>query len=273
MPNQQQTLFNLWILIKFVLWVGVVVIATVLLHRRKASSRVRLIFLIGGVLLFGFVFGWIIKDGVNPNPVFSVRSLLTFALVRRQFMLPVAVMLAALLLIVWISSKSICGWGCQLGLLQDLLHRIPLPKWKPPFWLSNGARLVAFGALVGGLVGWGLDWIGIIDPFEIFQFNLTPWIGLFSAAVLGASLFVYRPWCQFLCPFGLLGWLAEQVSLFRPRINREACKECKLCIRACPTQAMSDYYEGKTLHADCFACGSCIDACPQEEALGWRVKA
>lgn len=205
MPNQQQTLFNVWILIKFVLWVGVVVVATLLLQRRKVSSKMRVPFLIGGVLLFGFIFGWIVKGSVNPNPVFSTRNLLTFALVRGQFTLPVAAMLVALLLMVWVSNKSICGWGCQLGLLQDLLDRVSLRKWKPPFWLSNTVRIVAFIGLIVGLVGWGLDWIGLIDPFEIFQFNLTPWMGLFSAVILVASLFIYRPWCQFLCPFGLLG--------------------------------------------------------------------
>jgi len=91
--------------------------------------------------------------------------------------------------------------------------------------------------------------------------------------VLAASLFVYRPWCHFLCPFGLLGWLVEQVSLFRPRINREECKECELCVQACPGQAMADFYAGKKLHADCFACGACIEACPREDALGWRARA
>lgn len=269
MPVQQ---LNPLLLIKFALWVTVVVTATLLLRHRKVTSKVRLAFLIGGVLLFGFIFGWIVKDSVNPDPVFSTRNLLTIALVRRQFMFPVAAMLVALLLMVWISNKSICGWGCQLGLLQDLLHRVPLPKWKPPFWLTNTARITAFVALVVGLAVWGLDWIGVVDPFEIFQFNLTLWIGLFSAAVLIASLFVYRPWCQFLCPFGLLGWLVEQVSLLRPRINREACKKCKLCVKACPTHAMGDFYADKNIHADCFACGACIAACPHEQALGWRVK-
>ena len=28
---------------------------------------------------------------------------------------------------------------------------MPLPKWKPPFWLSNTVQVVAFVALVGGL--------------------------------------------------------------------------------------------------------------------------
>lgn len=160
-----------------------------------------------------------------------------------------------------------------MGLLQDLLHRVKLPKWKLPFWLSNSVRVTAFVALVAGLMVAGLDWIGAIDPFRLFQFNFTPWIGLFSAAVFIASLFIYRPWCRFLCPFGLLGWLVERVSLFRPRINWEACEECWVCVKACPSQAMADYYDGKKIHADCFACGSCIEACPREDALGWRAKA
>jgi len=272
MPNQQ-ALFNLFILIKFVLWIAVIVIATILLRRRKVTPKVRLAFLIGGTLLFGFAFGLGTRQGVNPNPVFSVRNLLTFILVRQQFIFPVIIILVILLLVVWLSNKSICGWGCELGLLQDLLHRVPLPtKWKLPFWLSNTVRIIAFVALVTGLVAAGLDWIRVIDPFKLFQFNFPQWIGLFVSALLIASLFVYRPWCQFLCPFGLIGWLVEQVSLLRPRINWEVCKKCKLCVKACPTQAMSDFYNEKKIHADCFACGSCIAACPQEDALGWRMK-
>jgi len=267
MPHQMT--LNPLVLIKFVLWIVVLVAATLLLRRRKVTSKVRLAFLIGGALLFGFIFGFFIPGGLNPNPVESLRMLLTAVLVKRQFMLPVAAMLVVLLLTVFISNKSICGWGCQLGLLQDLLHRVNLPKWKPPFWLSNSVRIVAFVALIAGLVVGGLDWIGLIDPFQLFSFNFTLAIGLFSVAVLVASLFIYRPWCHFLCPFGLLGWLVEQVSVFRPRINRETCKECELCVKACPGQAMADFYAGKKMHADCFACGACIEACPRDDALGW----
>jgi len=270
MPNQMT--LNPLVLFKFALWIVIVIVATILLRRRKVTSKVRLAFIAGGVLVFGFVFGFLISGGLNPNPVSSLRTLLTTILVKHQLVLPIAAMLVFLLVIVWVSNKSICGWGCQLGLLQDLLHRVPLPKWKPPFWLSNSVRIVAFVALIAGLVAAGLDWIGLIDPFQLFSFNFTLGIALFSAGVLIASLFIYRPWCRFLCPFGLLGWLVEQVSLFRPRINREECKECQLCVKACPTQAMADFYAGKKIHADCFACGACIEACPREDALGWRVK-
>jgi len=263
---------NPLVLVKFVLWIVVIIGATILLQRRKVSSKVRVSFLIIGVLLCGFIFGSLISGGLNPNPVSSLRTLLTTVLVRHRLVLPIAAMLIILLLTVWVSNKSICGWGCQLGLLQDLIHRVPLPKWNPPFWLSNSVRIVAFVALIAGLATAGLDWIGVIDPFQLFSFNFTLGIALFSVGVLVASLFIYRPWCRFLCPFGLLGWLVEHASLFRPRINREACKECKLCVKACPSGAMVDFYEGKKIHADCFACGACIEACPQEDVLGWRTR-
>jgi len=257
---------------KFVLWIVAIVAGTILLRRRKATSKVRLAFVVGGVLVFGLAYGLLTRGGLNPNPVFAVRNLLMVVLVKHELLLPVVAMLVILLLMVWVSNKSICGWGCQLGLLQDLLHRVNLPKWKPPFWLSNTVRIVAFVALIVGLALSGMDWIGLIDPFQLFSFNFSLAIGLFSVAVLVASLFVYRPWCHLLCPFGLLGWLVEQVSVFRPRINREVCKECKLCVKACPGQAMADFYDGKKIHADCFACGACIEVCPQEDALGWSLQ-
>jgi len=125
------------LLSKFVLWIAVAVVATLLLSRRKVKPRVRVVLLIGGVLVFGVVYGLLTIGSVNPNPVFSVRNLLAAVLLHRQLVLPVLVMLVVLLLMVFVSNKSICGWGCQLGLLQDLLHRVPLPKWRPPFWLSK----------------------------------------------------------------------------------------------------------------------------------------
>ncbi|MGC9400269.1 MAG: 4Fe-4S binding protein [Anaerolineae bacterium] len=270
MPQAQA--FNPLVLVKFVLWLALVAVATVLLARRKMTARLRLYFIVGGVLLFGVGFGLLLYPGLNPNPPSSLRTLLTSLLVRGNVVPAVAGMLVVLLLVSWISNKSICGYGCQLGLLQDLLHRVPLSKWQPPFWLSNSVRIVAFVGLLGGLALAGLDWIGVVDPFRLFQFDLTLPIAATVGLIVAASLFVYRPWCRFLCPFGLVSWGVEQVSVYRPRIDRDACKGCQLCVKACPSGAMADFYADNQLHADCFACGACIDACPVNDVLNWRRK-
>ena len=251
------------------LWVGV----GMALRRREITSKEHVGFLVGGVVVFGFLIGFLLSTTTAPNSVSALRSFLSGLLVHGRLIVPSAAMLAVLSLFVWLSNKSICGWGCPLGLLQDLLHQVSLPKWKVPFWFSNTIRILAFLALLAGLVTAGLDWIGVIDPFTIFSRSFAAAAAGFIGLLLLVSLFFYRPWCQFLCPFGLVGWLVEQVSLLRPRIDRDLCLGCKQCVAACPTQAMVDYYSEKKLHTDCFACGACIDACPKEGALEWRTRA
>lgn len=271
--------FSPVLIAKPIAWLVVVLAATLLLRRRQATTKVRLGFLVGGVLVFGFLFGQIATGRLDPNPVSFLLNLLHVVAGQQQLpllalrqvtILPVALTLIVLLGISLASNKAVCGWACHLGLLQDLLYRVPVPKWRPPFWLTNTVRAVAFVALLVGLVVAGIDWIGWIDPFRIFRIRFTLATGIFAALLLIASLFVYRPWCQFLCPFGFISWQVEQFSLLRPRIDWEQCKKCQLCVKACPTQAMADFYSGRRLHADCFACGACLAACPQKEALRWE---
>ena len=35
-----------------------------------------------------------------------------------------------------LGGRILCGWACPFGLLQDLLHRVPTPKFKLPHKLS-----------------------------------------------------------------------------------------------------------------------------------------
>jgi len=262
--------FNPLLLIKLLLWVATVAVATYLLQRRKVSSKLRFLMLAAGVIVFGVIYGFLVQGGANPSPVLSLRGVLSSILVKHTITLPLLGMLIALLVVGIVSNKSICGWGCQLGLLQDLLFRVPTPKWKPPFWLSNSVRILAFVALVGGMAWATFDWIAQVDPFLLFSSKWMIPALLFVGAILIASLFIYRPWCQFLCPFGLVSWVLEQVSVLRPRIDHDKCLGCKNCVDACPTGAMASFYEDKKIHADCFSCGACIAACPRDEALMWR---
>ena len=53
-------------------------------------------------------------------------------------------------------------------------------------------------------------------------------------------------------------------------INRELCKGCYLCIRACPVKVLerdtesnsTGTYPSKPVKDACIACGSCFEVCP-----------
>ena len=69
-----------------------------------------------------------------------------------------------------------------------------------------------------------------------------------------------RTYCNTTCPVGtVLGYLSR-FSLFRIRINPEACNQCGLCSRRCKAACIN----GKAHTVDysrCVACMDCIDTC------------
>ena len=173
-----------------------------------------------------------------------------------------------------IGSKVICGWACPFGALQELIYHLPilrkLKRRRIPFAVSNTIRgllfiaalLVLFG-IVGGKEGFVI--YHYINPFNLFNFDIeTISVGIVIVVSLVVSLGFYRPFCQFICPFGLLSWLLERVSIFRVRIDHNRCINCGACDRACPSDAARGRLDGKLFPADCFSCACCLNKCPTD---------
>jgi NAD-dependent dihydropyrimidine dehydrogenase PreA subunit len=256
------------ILSKFVWWILALGGATYLLIKKKTNWKLRLAWMAGAALFFGFLYG------SDPNPMGTIKDAVVL-LGREGVMFPPRlVAMTVFLVMVWISNKSICGWGCHFGAVQDVLHNIPTKKFKLPFVLTNTLRLIVFLSIAILALGWKMDWVGGIDPFKIFNWrtwDLTAAGLLFVVLILALGFFFYRPWCQMFCPFGMMGWIIEQFSLLRPRIYREKCRKCMKCVEVCPNMAMDGIYHGKKLRADCFACGRCIEQCPAK-VINWKSK-
>jgi len=131
-------------------------------------------------------------------------------------------------------------------------------------------RSAFFVVFIMLLFGIGLDVKNFVifhqvNYFKLFRpANLAPF-ALYSLVVLvSASFFVFRPFCQFICPFSLWAWLLQNIAINKIRIERDKCIDCKKCEKACPTGAMKAIYEDKRKHflPDCWSCGKCIDMCP-----------
>jgi len=173
-----------------------------------------------------------------------------------------------------IGNKLICGWACPFGALQELIYHLPvlkkLKKRRIPFAVSNSIRsgLFVMALLVlFGVVGRneGLVIYHYVNPFNLFNLDVeTISVGVTIALSLLLSLGSYRPFCQFVCPFGWLSWFLERISIFRVRIDYDRCIQCGACAAACPVDAAKDRVAAKRFPADCFSCARCLNVCPKD---------
>jgi len=81
------------------------------------------------------------------------------------------------------------------------------------------------------------------------------------AAVLAACLWIFRPFCKYLCPLGALYGLMNRVSLCRLHLDDDRCLGCGRCAKACPMQVDPIRQPDSP---ECIRCGRCAKACPAE---------
>ena len=171
-----------------------------------------------------------------------------------------------------VGNKIICGWACPFGASQELLYSIPIvrtiKKRKLPFLLTNtirGSLFVVMLLFLFGIIGGrkGTVIYHFMNPFNLFNLDFeTLSILLTIIIALLGSLILYRPFCQFICPFGFISWMIERFSIFKVRIRIEICTHCGACIKSCPVEAAKGRVNGKILPADCFSCARCLNVCP-----------
>jgi ferredoxin len=113
-----------------------------------------------------------------------------------------------------------------------------------PRWLEQALGVLPYAFLGLGLLFAATGSAFIIcrwDPFvPIFRRTGSFTILLTGAAFLLVGMFVGRPYCRFLCPYGALLKLAGKVSKWRVRITPNLCTQCKLCEKACPFGAIRE---------------------------------
>jgi NAD-dependent dihydropyrimidine dehydrogenase PreA subunit len=255
-----------WIKIplKFALTVTLLFVVFSFIRKGKVTPTFRLVLLPISILIFGIVFG------PDPNPMGTVKDAIVLFGKKHIIFPPRMVAFVIFLLMVIIANKFICSWACQFGTLQEFLFRLGrkgeksiIPQFKIPFILSNTIRVLFFVTFTVIAFFLTFDIIGLIDPFKIFNPLKLGLIGaIFTGAILIASLFIYRPWCHFFCPFGLVGWLAERISIFKIRVNYTTCIACGKCEAACPSTVMGAILKCNKTIPDCFSCGTCISVCP-----------
>ena len=172
-----------------------------------------------------------------------------------------------------LAGSFICGWTCPFGLLQDLLDRVPTPKFVLPNWTGYFRFLVLLGLVIVVPYWWG-------DGHALFFCRVCP-AGALEAAVPNTihsamsgtgvvwptatkavilvvfvvlALFTWRPWCSALCPLGVIFSLCNGASLLVMRFYRSQCVECVDCRSLCHT---GEQARGRINQIRCIRCLEC----------------
>ena len=183
-------------------------------------------------------------------------------------------------------GRLICGFLCPFGLLQDLLHKIPSSKKIRKLsgeqylrclrFVLLGVFVILFPMIVHNLLGIGDPWfckyicpVGTLEagiPLVILNPELQGVIGwhyIWKIAILVliliASVIIYRPFCRYLCPLGVIYGFFNRFAIYRYYIDTEKCVECGACQKVCKLDIP---VWKKPNSIDCIRCGECRHACP-----------
>ena len=182
-----------------------------------------------------------------------------------------------------ILGRTICGWLCPLGLIQELLHKIPTPKIRKSritrvlSWLKY-ILLAVFAAAIP-------LWYGLRHnmPLPGFCKYICP-AGTFEGAIgllanpvnsekfsmLGIlftrkfiimlligllCVFCYRTFCRFICPLGAIYGLFNSFNVIGVKVDSSRCSGCGSCVCSC---GMDVRHVGDH---ECINCGRCMEVC------------
>ena len=195
-----------------------------------------------------------------------------------------------LLLLALAFGRLICGWLCPLGLVQDLLDKIPTKKIQKSEWtrrLSYLKYVILVVFVVALPLGYQLAgkrvlafcrWVCPNLPFTNSLMTLfaggsfRPHMFYSSrfailAAVILLSVFLFRPFCRFICPLGAFYGLFNKVALLSVKVDESKCVHCNACLRTCKMDIK------KVGDCECISCGECKAACKFGAIrFGWERK-
>lgn len=213
-------------------------------------------------------------------PLGSLQSGLT----SYRFRFPYYV-LGTLILFGLLLGRVICGFLCPFGFLQDLLHKIPVPKIKKnkitrALTYLKYVVLVLFVILVpvinlvpgfckyicpAGTLEAGIPLTAADETLRSAAGFLFSWKVYIAVVILILCVFCYRAFCRFLCPLGAVYSLFNPISFFGIRVDQDKCIHCNACVKACRMDVK------KVCDRECIHCGKCRNVCPVD-AIHYGVR-
>jgi ferredoxin len=201
----------------------------------KRKSRLILIsIMIVSVAYFGFF-----KKGCIC-PIGSIQNVALFVF-SNNYVITIFTLLFFVLPVVFtiFFGRSFCSGVCPFGAVQELVLIKPL---KVPAYVDGVLRFIPvaylFMAVLFTLNDAGFV-ICLLDPFvSFFRMSGDLWKIIYGGLFLLIAMFIARPYCRYLCPYGLILSFASRISRRHITLTSNECNSCGICGSVCPVNSI-----------------------------------
>ena len=157
------------------------------------------------------------------------------------------------------------GSAARLRKLQRILdRRFRLVKY-PLLALVLVYSLIRFAMAFDFMPEWGLI------PAMRFTIEIRGLAGrgfmnfwlVFLVVAFGAGIISHRPWCKYLCPYGLVFAFFNKISFLKIKLEEKGCIGQTKCLENCTTGRPLDKLEEGFTSVECVRCYDCVLSSPE----------
>ena len=172
------------------------------------------------------------------------------------YVLGIMILIGALL------GRLVCGLLCPFGFVQDLLYKIPTPKFKIPEKIDRPLRYLKYAILLvfvillpmfltnqfglgapyfcklicpAGTLGGALPLLATNEGLRSTIGFLFFWKLSILIIIVALSIFTYRPFCKYICPLGAFYSFFNKIGFYKMEFVSDKCVNCGLCEKSCKT--------------------------------------
>lgn len=257
-----------------ILVLGLILLAAALaMQKRLTASGARFDWFRRGYLLFtiGFI-GYFAQGQLSiVNVTGVIQALLAGRSLAFLMYDPMTVLLwgfVVVSLLLW-GRGTFCGWLCPFGALQELTGKLGQLLRFPQLMIRTHTdarlKLIKYGLLVtiaaSAMFAPALtDLLVELEPFKTaITLNFVrswPFVA-YAAGLLVLSMFSYKFFCRYLCPFGASLALLGRFRIFDWIPRRKECgAPCQTCRHRCDYEAIKA--TGEISYDECFQCLDCV---------------